>query len=187
MQRRRAVLEMVHLTALGVWVGALGMTAATAAMIFPAMRDLDPAIDRFSAYPQDHWVIAAGWVMARVFFALDVAQLGCAALASVTIFGLFIMKKTPTRWRRVRMVLVIATVGSVLWYVLMIAQPMNADLASFWHEAQAGNVAEADAYRAAFDARHPAASRAMGITGVLALVTVVVGCLSAMTCREKAA
>ncbi len=165
MQKRRAVLETVHLTALGVWVGALGMTAAVAAIIFPAMRDLDPVVERFAAYPQDHWVIAAGWVMARVFFALDVAQLGCAALAVVTIFGLFIMKKTPTRWRRLRMVLVIGTVGSVLWYVLMVAQPMNADLASFWREAQAGNVAEADAYRAAFDARHPVASRFMGITG----------------------
>ncbi len=171
MTRLRPLFETVHLAALGVWVGALGMTAATAAVLFPEMRDLDPSLGAFSAYPGDHWVLAAGRVMARVFSVLDSVQIGCAALAALTAFALFV-SRADRRW--LRLVLTLAPTAVLVWYVLMVALPMHADMTGYWDAARAGDLESASAYRSAFDARHPVASQAMGLTLALALVALLV-------------
>jgi len=175
-----SLLETVHLTALGVWVGAVGMTAAMAAVIFPQMNHLDPRLPGFSAYPSEHGVIAAGWVMARVFMILDWAQLATAGLALLALIVRVVIRGgAPMRWTGVRLALTLASAGILLWYLLAVAQPMNADLVGFWQAAQAGEVERADALRASFDARHPSASRALGSLMVAALVTILVSGLAA--------
>lgn len=171
MTRLRPLFETVHLAALGVWVGALGMTAATAAVLFPEMRDLDPSLGAFGAYPGEHWVLAAGRVMARVFSVLDSVQIGCAALAALTAFALFV-SRANRRW--LRLVLTLAPTAVLVWYLLMVALPMHADLTGYWDAARGGELELASGFRAAFDARHPVASRAMGLTLALALVALVV-------------
>ncbi len=171
MKRVRALLETLHPGALGVWLGALVMTGVTAAIAFPEMQALDPALPAFAAYSEDHGIIAAGHVMARVFAIADGVQLACAALAVFTMFILFAMR-TPRRWWR--LVFTLAPAGVFVWYVLFVAQPMHADLTGFWSAASEGNTAAADQLRASFDARHPVASRAMGAIAVLTLLALLV-------------
>jgi hypothetical protein len=175
-----AALETIHVAALGVWVGAVGMTAVVAAVIFPEMSRLDPSLPEFSAYPEEHGVIAAGWVMARVFMALDWVQLVCAGLATLAFFlRLVIRRRAPIVFAAVRLVLIVASAAVMLWYLLSVAQPMNADIVGFWRAAQAGDVERANELRSAFDARHPTASRSLGAIVVLALLTLLVSGLSA--------
>jgi len=185
MLRLRPILETVHLGALGVWAGAVAMTAVVAAVIFPEMMALDPSLPEFSAYPGEHGIIAAGWVMARVFLALDWIQLVCGALAGATVLAIAVGDGVRLRWTRVALTL--AACGVLAWYLLAGAQPMGADLASFYRHAQAGEVETADQFRDAFDARHPTASRGLGSIGVLALVALVAGGLSAASRREQRA
>jgi len=186
----RSLLDAAHLAALGVWVGAVGMTAAVAAVIFPEMKELAPSVESFSAYPKDHWVIAAGRVMGRVFTILDWAQIACALLALVSA-ALLVVMKDARRWRRLFVTL--APAAALVWYALMVAQPMHADLAGFWDAARSGNVEAADAYRGAFDARHPVASDAMGAIMLLALGALMISAwrknvatVKAKTQRESA-
>ena len=185
MPRLRPLLETVHLGALGVWAGAVAMTAVTAAVIFPEMKALDPSLPDFSAYPGEHGIIAAGWVMARVFLALDWIQLVCGALAGVTVLALALGEGVRLRW--VRVALTLAACGVLAWYLLSVAQPMGTDLAAFYRHAQAGEVETANQFRDAFDARHPAASRGLGAVGVLALAAFFAGGLSATSRRENKA
>jgi len=185
MLRLRPLLETVHLSALGVWAGAVAMTAATAAVIFPEMKALDPSLPEFSAYPGEHGIIAAGWVMARVFLALDWIQLVCGALAGATV--LLIAARQGVRLRWVRVALTLAACGVLAWYLLSVAQPMGADLAAFYRHAQAGEVETANRFRDAFDARHPTASRGLGSIGLLALVALFAGGLSATARSERKA
>lgn len=168
----RTLLGSVHLTALGVWVGALGMTAAFAAVIFPEMRDLAPELETFSGYPKDHWVIAAGRVMARVFSVLDSLQIGCATLATLAA-GALVLLRDERKW--IRLITTLIPTAALVWYVLMVAQPMHADLTGFWDAALRGDVAAADAYRASFDELHPVASRGMGTIAGLALLGLALG------------
>jgi hypothetical protein len=183
-----SALETVHLAALGVWVGAVGMTAAVAAIIFPQMNELDPDLPGFASYPSEHGVIAAGWVMARVFMILDWVQLAAAGLAFLTLLVRVVVRgAAPMRWTAARLALTVASAGLLLWYLLAVAQPMNADLVGFWQAAQAGDVERADALRASFDERHPTASRALGSLMLAALATLIVGGLAATRPADRPA
>lgn len=174
----RAILETVYLSALGLWAGALGMTAAMAAIIFPQMRDLDPVLGGpLGSYPGDQGVLAAGVVMARVFSVFDTVQVACASAALITAVAL--SRARAARWRAGRLIVTLLACAALAWYLLTVAAPLLADLSGFWDAAAAGDTVTADAFRAAFDARHHVASRWLGIVGVLALTALVTGGLGA--------
>jgi hypothetical protein len=117
---------------------------------------------------------------------LDWAQLVCAGLATVAFFlRLVVRKRAPMSFAAVRLVLIVASAGVMLWYLLRVAQPMNADIVGFWRAAQAGEVERANELRASFDARHPTASRSLGAIMVLALLTLVVSGFSATLPRRE--
>ena len=179
MRRLAVILETVHAAALGVWLGGAVMTAVTAALIFPLMKDLDPALPGFAEYPHGHGVIAAGWVMARVFAWYDALQMVCGTLAALTLaWRLLIRRHAPVRRAAWRSAALLVTAAVTVSYLLLIAQPMHADLTGFWEAAQAGQVERADSLRASFDARHPAASRAMSVIALSVLVSLVLALLS---------
>ena len=50
----RRLLETVHLTFAGLWLGSLVMTGVAAAVIFPVARGLDPQLPAFSEYTGPH-------------------------------------------------------------------------------------------------------------------------------------
>jgi len=64
---------------MALWLGAVLMTGAAAAIAFPAMRELSPALIEFAGHEQDHWSIVAGHTMMPVFRVLDFATLALAA------------------------------------------------------------------------------------------------------------
>jgi hypothetical protein len=183
MSRLRPTLETANLAALGVWLGALVMTGAAAAIAFPTMRDLDPSLPAFASYPQDHWTIAAGMVMARVFFVCDAVQLACATVAGVSLVGLYatgvVAKKRAAQV--IRAAVLAALVVSLLQYLVFPAREMAEHLDTFWTAAKAGDLETADAARGAFDRLHPQASLRLSLHAAGVLIALVVGAWAATT------
>ena len=59
----------------------LVMSGTMAAVIFPTMKQLQPVLPEFVKVPQDHWSLAAGLVMRKVFFISDAVQLVMATIS----------------------------------------------------------------------------------------------------------
>src|SRR5690606_14111543 len=73
---------------LALWMGALVTTAAFAAITFPTLRDVGVIVPQYETIPIDeHFLIAAGSVMERAFFFLDLVQL-CSAVVVAVGLGL---------------------------------------------------------------------------------------------------
>lgn len=184
--RARAFLETVHLSAMGVWVGTLGMAGASAAIIFPTMRALDPTLGAYPLYTEPHWRLAAGHIAAKLFFASDLVQLVCAPLAGLALV-LMVLRKIvpwPSRMMAARL-LVLTMLMAVLSYRFFVLAPrMDRDLALYRGAAAAGEMEPAAQHLAAFNADHPMASRIMTTTFGLAFVGLIVGAWSASS-RER--
>lgn len=185
----RPSMETAHLVALGLWLGALVMTGATAAIAFPTLRDLDPSLPAFASYPEDHWSIAAGMVMARVFFVCDAVQLGCGLLAGATLGILFLTGAVARRRAAqvIRAALLAVLLVSLLQYLVFPAREMAQDLQAFWSAAKAGDAETADRHRAAFERAHPGASLRLSLHAIGVLVTMAVGAWAAATPERDAA
>lgn len=160
----------LRLAALGVWAGALLMTGATASVAFPTMRELAPALPGYSAYAQDHWSIAAGHVMRRVFTISDWTQLACMLIA----IGTLVVEATLVGWRRLGMAwrvrggVIVLAAAAAGYSALFMAPRMNARLDEYWESARSGQIAAAQTAKFAFDEDHTLARRLM--TGTFALV-----------------
>jgi len=188
MRRLRPSLETTHLIALGLWLGALVMTGATAAIAFPTLRDLDPSLPVFEAYPRDHWSIAAGMVMARVFFVSDAMQMACGLVAAGTL-GMLFLSGTIARRRAaqvIRAALLFALLVSLLQYLIFPAREMAQDLNAFWNAAKAGDLETAERHRAAFDRAHPGASLRLSLHAVGVLAAMAIGAWAAATPERDA-
>lgn len=158
-QRFRAFCEHLHAVALGIWLGALGITGAAAAIAFPTMRRLDPTLPGFEAV-SDHWRIAAGSIMQRVFLLADRVQIACAVVGAAGLAAAMLTARvgparSPTALRLGGLAIAVGCLGlSVLW----LSPRMNSNLDDFWSEARAGRPETALAARARFDRDHPTAS-----------------------------
>ena len=187
--RRRAfyghVVNVVYAMGLSLWFGALLMTGAVAAIIFPTMRDLGVSLDRFAAFdPSQHWKIAAGAVMEKAFFALDLVQ----AVSLFLIAGLFLMQVTlfghrlRAKANLLRALLIATLIGTTGYHVFVLAPRMNANLRQFWTLAESGATDEtgrtAAMYQAAFDADHPRASTMLSTNALLVAGLVVVSAVA---------
>jgi hypothetical protein len=171
----RRICDAVHVAALGIWAGSLGLAITAAAVVFPTLHDLDPHLRAFDAYTGPHSIIAGGQVANRVFLVSDIVQFACVLLAGLT-FGIAIM------WlglsvRRVstflRAALLLGLVG-VLAYRFGVVQPeWDEHLRLHWDAARAGQNDAAAAQKAYLDAAHPLQSQLMGATGALVVVSLV--------------
>ncbi len=178
----RHALHAVHLTALGLWCGSLLMTGAAAAVTFPMLKKLAPTLPGYSGYTGDHWMLAAGHVVDRVFAISDVVQFVCAMLATASmliaaVFG-------GLAWRRpgggvMARAVILAAALMVLGYHLLVLTPrMGVNLKQYWALAAAGQTAEAETFRAAFSADHPMAQRVMASLALLSFAGLVLGALA---------
>ncbi|MCW5775702.1 MAG: hypothetical protein KIS87_04570 [Phycisphaeraceae bacterium] len=180
---RRAV-ESVHLATLGLWLGILIATGAAAALVFPAMKALDPALPAYAAFDRPHWTLAAGHVAERYFRASDVAQVALAGIAWLTlpiaaaVFGL--RRGLPI----VRIGLVGALSVSLAWQLLSLRPRMDLHLSAYRAAAIAGESELAEEERAAFAALHPAASSVMAINAALVLLAFAAGAFDATRQRR---
>ncbi len=176
MKGLRTLGESVGVTALGLWFGALVMTSATAGIVFPVVKKLDPRLPEFSAYSGEHWMLAAGRVMYNVFFAADVVQVTCAAFAGLALAVLaFSGDRAGSVWAsRVRGAGLITAVALLVADLAWLKPQMNRALLAYWDAAKAGDNTRAEALREAFRSMHPTAT-ALLLCGTLAVFVALIG------------
>jgi hypothetical protein len=183
MNRGRATAETIHLTALGLWLGALVMAGAAAAIIFPTMKALKPQLPDYSGYTGDHWMIAAGQPAAKIFLAADIVQFVCATLAIITagvlLFVSHISLRRPSAL--VRVLALVAAIGLLGFHSIYLAPRMQLNMRGHWEAAIQGNNTEAAKFKDVFAADHPLASRLMGATAIAVLISLAAGAWSATT------
>lgn len=180
--------ETLHLTALGVWAGALFGAGVAAAVAFPTMRDLEPVLGAYPAYTGEHWMLAAGRVAARVFVITDIAQFACALLA-IAGFALATWAGDRRRsWLRFFRAAALGAAFLLVSYHLLIQAPrMDRDLRAYWDAAAAGDNDAALIHQEAFSRQHPNASRTMTATFVATLASLGLGAWSLADGRKDPA
>lgn len=161
--RLGAVLRAVERLALGLWLGTLGMAGATAAVIFPAMRTLDPRLPGFAAYDGPHHALAAGFVQARVFAVADIVQLACAGAAVFSVVVLALSGRLVVRGTGsvVRVGALAVATGLMLFGLTALGPRMHREVTAYWAAAAQGQNEPAERHRLAFSADHPTASRVL--------------------------
>ncbi len=160
---------MANAGVLGLWAGALGLSAATAAIAFPEMKSLEPQLGAYSAYDGEHWVLAAGHVAAGVFGISRLVELGCLGLASVLLVAIALRGRMGRSAMAPRLALLLALVALMGYRVGVLGARMDATLDEYWASAEAGDTETAAAARARFDADHGTATTTMAATLVLVL------------------
>jgi len=182
------LVEAVHVTALGVWLGALVMAGITAAIVFPTMRALEPDLPNYAGYKGSHADLAAGMVQNKVFFAADVIQFGAGLLSLATIIGLIAFLGLPLRRisTGVRLVGLGAALGLASFWLMVLAPRMQTETQAYWRAAEAGDTAAAQTHRAAFEEDHPVAANIMTATALSVLVALGGGAFSAAGGRREA-
>lgn len=162
---------------MGLWLGAMVLTGAAAAMAFPITRELAPELPAFAAYPKDHWSIAAGHVMNRVFGVCDTLGfvMACVGTLALLVSEAVIGWRTPGPLAVLRSVATVAALALVSYALFLLRPSMVADLDAFWAAARSGQIEQADTARAAFDAMHPRASMLLSTQAGLALLAVLLG------------
>jgi len=165
--------ETVHLAAAGVWLGALLMSGAFAAIIFTELPRLAPTLGRFAEYPGDHARLAAGYIQNQVFKLTDVTQFVAALACLATMIALIAVYKMPLRSvvGATRLIALMLAMSALSYYMLVLTTRMSTNLGRFYAAAEAGRVDEAERFLAAFDADHPAATNSFAVItfGVLVL------------------
>lgn len=151
------------------------MGAVVAAIIFPTMRELDPTLGLFQAYRGAHADLGAGYIQARVFFAVDILQFVGAFVGGIALaVSIFVRHALRTRASFVRSVLFAAAALVFAYQFFMLAPRMDQNAQDYWRAAEAGDTQAAERSRDAFSADHPTATRVFGLIGVLVLSSFVV-------------
>ncbi len=185
MARLRHLADILQTLCLAIWLGTVLATGAAAAMIFPTMKSLTPSLPAYSAYSGEHWLIAGGAVANRLFVLADAVQLPCAVLALGSFaFTLSTRKSAGNRGALLLQTGAISVATVALAYHLLILSPrMARNLASFWASARAGDNPGALAFKSAFDADHPTASRVLAVIAASVLLALLAHAAQLATAR----
>lgn len=162
----KAFCHTVHVVALGLWMGTIVMAGATAAVLFPTMKGLDPRLPQFTAYAGEHWRLAAGRIGQQVFLICDLIQFACAVLAIGTfLVQVFLLGLARRRGQAMlRGFLLAIAMSGIAGELLILAPAMNASLKAYWAAAQSGDGAAAAVHQKAFSDLHPMATNVLVIT-----------------------
>lgn len=177
------VAQIVHVLSLSAWMGAVAMSGVVAAIVFPLMRKLEPTLGAYPKYEGDHALLAGGRVASSVFFAVDTIQFVCALLALATISLLIVLGYSLNTLARVFRLLFLCMTLALLSYHLFSFMPgLQETLAGYWHFAEIGDTAQADAFKDRFLESHAMASRMLGALTLMVMVNIV---LSVWTMTAK--
>ncbi|MEO0483653.1 MAG: hypothetical protein AAF138_08505 [Planctomycetota bacterium] len=169
MATRRIVIS-VHLVAVALWLAVILGAGASAAVLFPTLRDLDPALPAFADYDGPHWRLTAGRVAATIFALADRAQLPLAAIAFLTA-GPLIAGLRRRRPAAIVALIALLAATALLAYQLGVLRPrMDEALALYWAAAESGDTATAETHAQTFSADHPLASRAISGTAICVFI-----------------
>ncbi|MFO0832148.1 MAG: hypothetical protein U0637_09915 [Phycisphaerales bacterium] len=177
----------LHVCALGVWTGAIAMTAGAAAVIFPTVKQLTPHVPRYAAVPDEgHWLLLAGNVASRVFAVSDKVQLGCAAVTLVTAVVLARARGFHGALAgKARAAALICALLLVTYYLAVLVPRMTAHLHEHWRLSEAGEVEQARVHENAFKNDHPTSSRVLAATAACTLVALLLGAGSPVCCCRR--
>jgi hypothetical protein len=165
----------VSVAALGVWLGTLAMSVAVAAIIFPAMRELDPSLGMFEAYGGGHADLGAGFVQARVFAAADIVQFAAASASMLgLIVSLAVRRNLASVLTMVRCVLLAGAALMLAYQLFVLAPRMDQNVRSYWLAAAEGREADAEAAQTEFLADHPGATRTALFIGCFVTTSLMV-------------
>lgn len=143
--------------ALTLWISSL-ITAGIAAMnVFGQLIGMPMQLDQFAAVPrEEHGRLAAGIVMERVFFTIDLVQFLAVPLTVITLLlQLFVFRMRWTAASNIlRTLCILLAAGIFAYHATSLAPVMNRDLRQYWSAAEAGDLAQADAHRSAFNQKH---------------------------------
>lgn len=168
------ILNSIYWLLLSLWFGSVVMSGVTAAIAFPTLRDRGVVIPSFSSVdPSEHFKIAAGSVMYKVFFVTDIIQL-VSVVVVIAITGVQLssrritLPKVPNLIRIGALVVVLLTVS---YQILVLSPRMNANLTQYWKLAENGE--DGSTYQQAFEDDHPVASRVLTIDAFALVILVV--------------
>jgi hypothetical protein len=157
----------------GLAFGALGMTGVFAAVVFPAMKGLNPSLPEYAAYSGAHWSLAAGILAERVFgigFAIAGASL---ALCVASVVGLGLWRPAGGRPPVGRAGLLLLTLALFLAHATWLQPRMDAAVGEYRSAAIAGDSESAARAKQRFDGMHPFASRLLAGSALSALALLV--------------
>jgi hypothetical protein len=162
----KAFCHTVHVVALGLWMGTIVMAGATAAVLFPTMKGLDPRLPAFASFEGEHWRLAAGRIGQQVFLISDLIQFACAVLAIGTFLVLVFFHGLMRRRGQamLRGLLLAVALAGIAGELLILAPSMNSALKAYWAAAQSGDAAAAAVHQKAFAELHPMATNVLVIT-----------------------
>ncbi len=179
------IVQIAHLLALSIWLGAVAMSGVVAAIVFPLMRELEPTLGAYPNYEGDHALLAAGRVASKVFFTVDVIQFVCATIALATIVVLVVCGYSLNTLARVLRVIVLCMTLALLSYHLLLFMPgLMQMLQGYWDNAAMGNTQVADRFKDEFLAQHSKASNILGALALMVMVNIVVAGIT-LTGRAK--
>ncbi|MGP1271979.1 MAG: DUF4149 domain-containing protein [Phycisphaerales bacterium] len=176
----RRWLEVAHITTAGLWTGAVAMTGAAAAVIFPTVKAIDPTLPAYTEYAGEHWRLAAGLVAARIFAIGDIVQFIAALVTGVSLAIIALSRSAwATRVTTFFRLVAFGIALLLLAYNLFVLGPrMNGHLTDYWTAARAGQNEQAERARNAFMDDHGPATNTLAGTVLATLVLTAVGVAS---------
>jgi hypothetical protein len=151
---------VVYWLSLALWLAALAAAGLAAVHVFGRLPDTPMALDGFQAYPRDqHGTIAAGLVMADLFFTVDMIQFVVAPLALVTVGLQLTVFRLPARRpsNQVRLACLVLAAGLFAYHAVALAPTLNSNLRAYWQAAAEGDLQRATLHQEAFGATHETA------------------------------
>ena len=172
---------VVYWLGLAAWFSGLVTAGIAASMVFGRLPGMSMQLQRFQPYPVDeHGTIAAGLVMADVFFAVDVVQFIAIPLVVITlvlqlaVFG--VPARRPSNVIRASCILVAAALFA--WYALLLAPSLNSELRLFWQAAETADLDAAQRHREIFRAGHATARHILEANMLLVLISLAASALA---------
>jgi hypothetical protein len=162
--------------ALTMWVAALASAGIAAMNVFGTLPGMRIALERFAAMPpQTHGRIAAGLVMADVFFTVDLIQFVAVPVVVLTLLMQLLLFGLPLRApaNMIRSLCILGAACVFAFHATMLAPRMNRELRAYWGAAEAGEMAQAENHLEAFNARHPIADNLLRTKLVLLVIGVM--------------
>jgi hypothetical protein len=169
----------LHLFILALWLGLILAIGASAAVIFPAIKSLDPSIPDYAAYTGEHWLLLAGVPASRLFAGLDGLSVAALFLAVLTAF--LMQRESEKMWVLVARWALLALLAAAVIYQTSVFHPkMFGELTKYWDAAKLGDNTLANTHRDAFRALHPDS------TTLLATVAALITFLAILTMSAMA-
>lgn len=170
MTRLNRVCRVALICSLSLWAGTLLMTGVAAAVIFPAMKALEPIVPALDPASRPHWLYIGGKAAAGVFTISNWVQVTLALLGGIGLAGLLGAGRLTGKPRAALLTAYGLPTALLAGYLLLLWPRMRANLHAYWDALTANKLEAAQAAQRAFDADHPLSTTVMSSLFMLTLI-----------------